>query len=173
MFFLAKRKFIFVRLSYPDCVCGACLILPNSVFLCSSANSSNYFTTHLQTQSDTNEQLWERWPCLKRGAGTPIRFVSDEKFSPLGPSPSAAARLAHLTVPGSCSLQKVLKVAQTCHCIILIKLNSSLLGEYKCFYLGQQDLLCWPKHTQKPFFCSFEIDEYNYSSSGCCLQCHI
>lgn len=38
------------------CVCVACLILPNSIFLYSSANSSNYLTTHLPTQSDTNEQ---------------------------------------------------------------------------------------------------------------------
>lgn len=121
MSFLAKSTFSFLQLSPPACesvcvcVCGACLILLNSIFLCSAANSSNYFTTHLPTQSDANEQTamremtlfkawrWNTHPIrLRRGVHPPSPLPPT-----LGPSPSAAARLAHLTrVLGSCSLQK-------------------------------------------------------------------
>lgn len=124
----------------PACVCVCVWSLVDSSKLSFSVHpptaviTSQHTCRHNQTQM--SRQLWESWPCLKCGAGTPIRFVLDKEFTPLGPSPSAAARLAHLTrVPGSCSLQKVLKIAQTWCWIILIKLNSALLRDWKCFFI--------------------------------------
>lgn len=75
--FLAKTGLCFVVLSLRGSALCACFIYVGSVFLCSSANSSNYFMTLLQMQSHANKltELLNKCLVLKCCKRIPVFLV--------------------------------------------------------------------------------------------------